>query len=1120
MGIKENMKRLFLAIGILWTLALLPTSLKAVELVRHDLRIVLYPGENRFTAEDMVTIPEDLLPELHFHLHQGLEPTSPTADILIVSKIARLGTVPLESFRVNLPAGQNRFILKYGGRIHHPLEAYGKEQARGFRQTPGMISEEGVYLAQSSFWYPNFNEELVTFTLQVQLPRQWDAVSQGVRTLHTRDGDTTTVRWDSPEPQEEIFIIAAQFTEYSKPAGRVNAMVFLRTPDKGLAGKYLDATGRYLAMYEKLIGPYPYRKFALVENFWETGFGMASFTLLGPKIIRFPFILHSSYPHEILHNWWGNGVFPDYSKGNCAEGLTAYLSDHLIKETKGNGVAYRQETLQKYADYVLKGRDFPLSQFHSRHSSSSEAVGYGKSLMFFHMLRQQLGDDTFVQGLQNFYQKNKFRLASFDDLRESFEAVSRKELRVDFDLWLKRPGAPELSFSRAEARAEEDGYELTGLLEQVQPEGAYSLRIPVAVTMAGQDRAYHTAIFMTKKRLEIKLHLAARPLRLDVDPEFDLFRRLARDEIPPALTQAFGANKMLILLPSSADSSLLRAYRELAQSLSQSGPGEVEVKLDAAVKKLPSDRAITLLGWGNHFLGEITAALSGYDLAINQEELYIGPTKIRRENHSVVLTASHPKNKDLSLTWIASDLGESLPGLGRKLPHYHKYSYLVFQGPEPTNIAKGRWPVLDSPMTAFISHQNGTTHRVERGKLARKEPLASLPPVFSRERMQQTVHFLSSDELRGRGFGTEGLDRAAKYIAGRFKEAGLEPAGDKPGSYCQTWEDQGGIPWRRVSMRNVIGIIPGRNPQRKFQSLVVGAHYDHLGLGWPDVRLEYWGKIHPGADDNASGVAVLLELARVLGKSLKPKRTVVFVAFSGEEAGRKGSRYYVANQKRYPSEQSIGMLNLDTVGRLGKKKLLVLGAGSAKEWIHIFRGAGYTTGVQVEIVAKELDSSDQKSFQEAGVPAVQLFTGPHLDYHRPSDTADKIDPEGLLKVASVAKEVIEYLANRAEPMTNTLKPGTKVELTPMKVRKVSLGIIPDFAYSGDGCRLSGVVPGAPAQSSGLKEGDVIVRIGSDGVHNLRDLSDILKLLNPGDRISITFLREGKKVTVETEVVAR
>jgi hypothetical protein len=265
---------------------------------------------------------------------------------------------------------------------------------------------------------------------------------------------------------------------------------------------------------------------------------------------------------------------------------------------------------------------------------------------------------------------------------------------------------------------------------------------------------------------------------------------------------------------------------------------------------------------------------------------------------------------------------------------------------------------------------------------------------------------------------------------------------------------------------------------------------------------------------------VLLELAQVLGKSLKPNSTVVFVAFTGEEAGRKGSKYFVATQKRFPSEQTLGMLNLDTVGRLEEKKLLVLGAGSAREWVHIFRGAGYVTGVGVETVSKELDSSDQQSFQEAGVPAVQLFTGPHLDYHRPTDTVDKIDPEGLLKVASVAKEVIEYLAKREKPLTNTLKPSRHVESTPKKTRKVSLGIIPDFAYGGEGCRLSGVVPGSPAESSGLREGDVVVRIGSNAVHNLKDLSNVLKSLNPGDRISITFLRADKELTAEAEVAVR
>ena len=152
---------------------------------------------------------------------------------------------------------------------------------------------------------------------------------------------------------------------------------------------YISTTGQYVEMFNRLIGPYPYEKFALVENFWETGYGMPSFTLIGSKIIRFPFILHSSYPHEIPHNWWGNGVYVAYEEGNWCEGLTAYLADHLIKEQRGQGRNYRRTMLQRYADYVTEAKDFPLTEFRSRHSAATQAIGYGKMLMVCHMPKRQ-----------------------------------------------------------------------------------------------------------------------------------------------------------------------------------------------------------------------------------------------------------------------------------------------------------------------------------------------------------------------------------------------------------------------------------------------------------------------------------------------------------------------------------------------------------------------------------------------------------------------------------------------------------------------------------------------------------------------------------------------------------
>ncbi len=1132
-----------LMIFLVLALLLSPVFLSAEEtfrpdnLTHHDLKVVLSPKEHRLSVEDSITLREGHKADFRFLLHSGLNPTSPTPGVKIVRESAQDSMI--ESFEVKLPSGLKTFIVKYSGRIYHPLDS-GQEQARGFSETPGIIYEEGVYLAGRSYWYPTLEEGLISFSLQVELPPGWEAVSQGERTLHEKKKDTILTHWHSPEPQEEMFIVAAKFTEYTKPSGRITAMVFLRTPDKELADKYLDATDRYITMYEKLIGPYPYKKFALVENFWETGFGMPSFTLLGPKIIRFPFIVTSSYPHEILHNWWGNSVIPDFRKGNWSEGLTAYLSDHLLKEQQGSGVEYRQDVLQKYADYVLAGRDFPLTEFRSRHSSSTEAVGYGKALMFFHMLRRELGDETFVAGLREFYRENKFKFVSFENIRKSFEKVSGKDLRSDFNEWVTLTGAPKIKLGNIVVKPEEKGYALSAVIEQVQAGDAYLLQIPVAVTMEGQGRAYQTFVKMDMKRLEFTLHVPSMPLRIDVDPESDLFRRLDREEIPPAISQALGAKKMLVILPSAAGQGLLKAYRKFGGYLGNSGPDEVEVKLDKDIAKIPSDRAVTILGWENLFLKKAVSALSGYGVSISEKSVTIGKVDIPRENHSLVLTASNPDNKEMALVFIAADLSGALPGLGRKLPHYHKYSYLGFEGDEPANIAKGRWPVLDSPMTAFLPGRDGKVTKVGMAALAQREPLAALPQVFSKDRMAETVRFLSSDELKGRGFGTEELDRAATYIAEKFREAGLKPAGDN-GSFFQTWEEsftenpppspfsKGGPenifpPLSKGGeggfvMKNVIGVIPGKKPEFSGQSIVIGAHYDHLGLGWPDVREENKGKIHHGADDNASGVSVLIELARVLNKGLAPDRSIVFAAFTGEEAGKRGSKYYVTNQKRYPSGECVAMVNLDTVGRLGKKKLLVLGADSAREWIHVLRGAGYVTGVEIETVSENLDSSDQISFEEAGIPAVQLFSGPHLDYHRPADTFEKIDPEGLVRVASVAKEIIEYLSGRKEPLTVTVKkgethPGAKEE------RKVSLGTIPDFAFRGKGYRVAGVAPGSPAEESGLKEGDIVIRINSLSVNSLKDLSDILKSLTPASRVSITFLRDGKEMTVEAEVRAK
>jgi hypothetical protein len=320
---------------------------------------------------------------------------------------------------------------------------------------------------------------------------------------------------------------------------------------------------------------------------------------------------------------------------------------------------------------------------------------------------------------------------------------------------------------------------------------------------------------------------------------------------------------------------------------------------------------------------------------------------------------------------------------------------------------------------------------------------------------------------------------------------------------------------------NVIGYLPGSRGDWKAQSAIIGAHYDHLGTGWPDVHAGDEGRLHPGADDNASGVAVLLELARAMAASDRPARSVVFVAFSGEEARLAGSRHFVASPSPFPREGIIGMINLDTVGRLFDGRVQVLGTGTATEWPHIFRGASFVTGVESRSIPEALESSDHAPFIERGIPAVQLFTGAHTDYHRPGDTPEKIDGEGLVKVAALAREGIAYLGERPEPMTVTISATAAAKpAAPAGARRASLGTVPDFAFPGPGVRAESIVEGSPAAAAGLQAGDVLLKVGDRAIANLQDYSNVLRALNPGDTVPVVVRRGDKELTVTVTLGGR
>jgi hypothetical protein len=705
--------------------------------VHHDAQVTLVPERGLVLVEDEVTLSPALRARLGdrvvFALHAGLSPERAGAGAPLAAAPAppapRSGDaadgptpVPVEHFAVTLAPGERSFTVRYGGPIAHPVEERGEEYARKMAETAGEVGKDGAFLSGASRWLPHLGDDLVTFELDVRVPPGWDAVSQGRRAQHERGAEGMRVRWDSPEPQEEVLLVAGPLTERSRAAGRgVEVEVFLRQDDPALADRYLGAAVEDLALYGKLLGPYPYPKFAVVENSWETGFGMPSFTLLGSKVLRLPFLLRSSFPHEILHNWWGNGVFVDPSRGNWCEGLTAYLADHLFAEQEGRGAEYRRTALQRWADYVGESRDRPVRTFRSRHDSATQAIGYDKVLMLFHMLRVRLGDERFVGALRAFYAERRFREASFTDVQRAMSAAAGADLAPFFAQWVDRTGAPALRVEGA-AVVERGGARFVDLtLAQTQAGEPFTVDVPVDLTFASAPEAARRVVTLTGARETFSLPVNEPPQRLDVDPEFDVLRRVEPGELPPALSGAFGAARRVLVLPSAAPPALAAAYRALAESWRNPG---TEIVSDRELTAIPPGKSVWVLGWENRLRPQAARALGPHGVILSDRELREGKLVLARADRAAVAVARSPVDAAQVVVFLGADRPAALPGLARKLPHYGRYGLLGFEGDEPANVAKETWSATSSPLAVGLVPGGALP---PRAPLPPRGPLAAAP---------------------------------------------------------------------------------------------------------------------------------------------------------------------------------------------------------------------------------------------------------------------------------------------------------------------------------------------------------------------------------------------------------
>ena len=362
------------------------------------------------------------------------------------------------------------------------------------------------------------------------------------------------------------------------------------------------------------------------------------------------------------------------------------------------------------------------------------------------------------------------------------------------------------------------------------------------------------------------------------------------------------------------------------------------------------------------------------------------------------------------------------------------------------------------------------------------------------------VRFLADDGLAGRLAGSDAERCAGDFIAAQFARLGLRPAGENA-TFFQS------LPLASVlnphasggTGRNVLGAIDGADPVLRREWVVIGAHYDHLGEGGTANSLAPGERaIHNGADDNASGVAAVLRAAELIRSGPAPARSVLFVAFTGEESGLLGSSHFVANPT-LNSGPMVAMINLDMVGRLGVGPLIVYGVDTATEWRDLLDPAAARAGVALATRGEGFGPSDHTSFYLKDIPVLHFFTNTHADYHKPTDDWNKIDGAGLEKVAALVTDVALAVSNR-RPAALTLRRGAGQPPRSGGAAQGSgayFGSVPDFTPVDRGVKLGGVTAGSPADKAGVKPGDIIVGFGNQDVADIQGMTDALNRFKPG-----------------------
>ena len=554
----------------------------------------------------------------------------------------------------------------------------------------GAITREGTFLGGGAWWYPVPAQIPERRSISIAAPAGTEAVTAGRRVLRETAGGVTRSVWEEARPVGVLPLCAGPYRVEERRVAGIELYSYLYPDNAALSARYLDAAAKYLSFYIERFGPYPFEKFAVVENFFPTGYGFPSFTLLGGSVIRLPFIVDTSFPHEIAHSWWGNGIDVDPGEGNWAEGLVTYLADYLLKEERSPLEArdYRRQLLIDYASLVTAGADFPLSAFLSRSDPASRAIGYGKGAMLFHMIRTQIGERAFFQALRQVARERMYRSASWSDFVRAFSQAAGRDLAPMVQQWLDRPGGPRLSLAGVARSRDGKGWKVTGTIVQTPP--LFELEVPLQLQSAAAEVKELVAV--RRERTPFSIASPEKPERLFLDPQADVFRILTPAEIPATVNSIKGSSRVLGVV--TADCRAGRAtFRAFLASLSQGeAPLLEEAELDRG-RTSGSDLVFCGVPRDRSLLPRLPA---GIELA--QGGFSLDGVSFSGSDALLMLVLQREGGRVAALFQPLSQ--PAAEQYAPKIMHYGKYGYLAFAG--GSNRRKGVAAATDASVAVEL----------------------------------------------------------------------------------------------------------------------------------------------------------------------------------------------------------------------------------------------------------------------------------------------------------------------------------------------------------------------------------------------------------------------------------